>query len=188
MQISRFQTSGSDPGGGLGMQNSFLRSKNANSFYQGRKNRKHYAHIEVLVIFLLVNFFSFLVIARNRSDVYGRNLVEIDPTSLPQLSIQLRDQKNIKKTEQTEIQNFGGKKTYKIKTRVFLESHYLAWNFLIWPFLGPFVNRWSPGPFWSHRSEPSVSNRKPEQTNKHSKTYQHVTKHIVGKHSKNYSN
>ena len=46
-----------------------------------------YAHIEVLVTSLLVKHFSFLVIARNRSDVYGRNLVEIDPTSLPQLSI-----------------------------------------------------------------------------------------------------
>ena len=40
-QISRFQTSGSDPGEDLCMQNSILRSTNANSFNQGRKNRKH---------------------------------------------------------------------------------------------------------------------------------------------------
>ena len=65
-----------------------------------------YAQNLILVNLILVNFFSFLVIARNHSDIYGRNLVEIDPTSLPQLSIQLRDQKNSKKTEKTEIQNF----------------------------------------------------------------------------------
>ena len=35
MQISRFQTSGSDPGEDVGMQNSILRSTNANSFNQG---------------------------------------------------------------------------------------------------------------------------------------------------------
>ena len=40
MQISRFQTSGSDPGGDFGTQNSILRSKNANSFNQHRTNRK----------------------------------------------------------------------------------------------------------------------------------------------------
>ncbi len=40
MQISRFQTSGSDPGGDFGMQNSILRSTNCNSFDQGRKIRK----------------------------------------------------------------------------------------------------------------------------------------------------
>ena len=57
----------------------------------------NYPHIEVLVTFLLVKFFSFLVIARNHSDIYGRNLGEIDPTSLPQLSIQLRDQKTARK-------------------------------------------------------------------------------------------
>ena len=41
MQISRFQTSGSDPGGDFGMQNSILRSKIANSFNQRQKNRIH---------------------------------------------------------------------------------------------------------------------------------------------------
>ena len=56
-----------------------------------------YAQTLILVNLILVNIFSFLVITRNRSDVYGRNLVEIDPTSLPQLSKQLRDQKNSQK-------------------------------------------------------------------------------------------
>ena len=37
---------------------------------------------------------------------YGRNLVEIDPTSLPHLSTQLRDLNNNKQIEKTEIQNF----------------------------------------------------------------------------------
>ena len=90
-----------------------------------------YAHIEVLVTFLLVKKFSFLVIARNRSDVYGRNLVEIDPTSLPQLSKQLRDQNNSQKTEKTEIQNF--EKNLKIQKTSFsrvplfsMEFPYLA--------------------------------------------------------------
>ena len=49
--------------------------------------------------FLLVNNFSFLVITRSHDAVYGRNLVEIDPTSLPHLSKQLRDLNNSQKTE-----------------------------------------------------------------------------------------
>ena len=65
-----------------------------------------YAQNLILVNLILVNFFSCFVITRNRSDIYGRNLVEIDPTSLPQLSKQLRDQKNRQKTEKIEIQNF----------------------------------------------------------------------------------
>ena len=47
-----------------------------------------------------------LVITRNQSDVYGRNLVEIDPTSLPQLSKQLRDLNHSQKHEKHDIQNF----------------------------------------------------------------------------------
>ena len=52
-----------------------------------------------------------MVIARNHEDVYGRKSVEMDPTSLPQLSEQLRDQKkqpenwkktNFKKLEKPE--------------------------------------------------------------------------------------
>ena len=40
MQISRFQTSGSHPGGDFCMQNSILRSNVTNSFSQRQKNRK----------------------------------------------------------------------------------------------------------------------------------------------------
>ncbi len=76
---------------------------------ESRSNKKIYAQNLILVNLILVNFFCFFVITRNHSDVYGRNLVEIDPTSLPQLSIQLRDQKNSKNTEKTEIQNFEKK-------------------------------------------------------------------------------
>ena len=54
---------------------------------------------------MLVNFFSVLVITRNQSDVYGQNLVEIDPRSLPRLSKQLRDRNNSQKTAKTELQN-----------------------------------------------------------------------------------
>ena len=46
-----------------------------------------------------------MVITRNQSDAYGRNLVEIDPTSLPHLSKQLRDLDNSQKHEKHEIQN-----------------------------------------------------------------------------------
>ena len=44
-----------------------------------------YAHIEVVVAFLVVNFFSFLV--RNRKDATfeRRHQVEMNPTDLPQL-------------------------------------------------------------------------------------------------------
>ena len=44
-----------------------------------------YAHIEVVVAFLVVNFLSFLV--RNRKDATfeGRHQVEMNPTDLPQL-------------------------------------------------------------------------------------------------------
>ena len=66
-----------------------------------------YAQNWRLVNLILVNFFSvFFVITRDQSDVYGRNLVEIDPTSLPQLSKQLRDQNSSQKSEKHEIQRF----------------------------------------------------------------------------------
>ena len=59
------------------------------------------------VVFLKVSltnpevFPGLFVITRNQSDVYGRNLVEIDPTSLRHLSKQLRDQSNSQKTRKT---------------------------------------------------------------------------------------
>ena len=55
-----------------------------------KKNELHhfgiYAHIEVVVTFLVVNFFGFLVITRHHGSFEGRHLVEILPTGLPELS------------------------------------------------------------------------------------------------------
>ena len=45
-----------------------------------------YAHIEVVVAFLVVNFFGFLVIARYHTMRFWRNLEEMNPTDLPELS------------------------------------------------------------------------------------------------------
>ena len=44
------------------------------------------AHIEVVVAFLVVNFFGFLVITRHHGDLQVRDLVEMNPTDLPELS------------------------------------------------------------------------------------------------------
>ena len=64
-----------------------------------KRTKKHYAQNLILVNSILVNFFRCLVITRNHTGIYGRNLVEIDPTSLPHLSKQLRDLKNRQKRE-----------------------------------------------------------------------------------------
>ena len=56
---------------------------------------------------------SKILITRNQSDMYGRNLVEIDPTSLPQLSKQLRDLNNSQKPKNNEHQHL------KTSSRVF---------------------------------------------------------------------
>ena len=50
-----------------------------------------YAHIEVLVTFLLVNFLGFLVITRDHGSFGGRHQVEILPTGLPELFKPARD-------------------------------------------------------------------------------------------------
>ena len=50
-----------------------------------------YAHIEVLVTFLLVNFLGFLVITRDHGSFEGRHQVEILPTGLPELFKPARD-------------------------------------------------------------------------------------------------
>ena len=57
------------------------------------------AHIEVLVTFLLVNFFSFLVITRSHGLRIGPNLVLILPTGLPELFQQPRTLYNSQKVE-----------------------------------------------------------------------------------------
>ena len=64
------------------------------------KSRKiPYAHIEVLVTFLLVNFVGFLVITRDHGSFEGRHQVEILPTDLPELFKPSRDLKNLRKTK-----------------------------------------------------------------------------------------
>ena len=50
-----------------------------------------YAHIEMVVTFLVVNFFGFLVIARHHGSFEGRHQVEILPTGLPELFKPARD-------------------------------------------------------------------------------------------------
>ena len=65
-----------------------------------------YAHIEVLVTFLLVNFFGFLVITRNLEGNRGCHLVEMNPTDLPELSKPSRDLLELRKTKILETKIF----------------------------------------------------------------------------------
>ena len=65
-----------------------------------------YAHIEVLVTFLLVNFFSFLVITRSHELRIGPNLVQILPMGLPELFQQPRTLYNSQKVEILKSQFF----------------------------------------------------------------------------------
>ena len=58
-----------------------------------------YAQNLILVTLILVNFGGFLVIARNPPDGFRRNLVEILPTGLPELSKPSRDLLQLRKTE-----------------------------------------------------------------------------------------
>ena len=44
-----------------------------------------YAHIKVVVAFLVVNFFGFLVITRDHGSFEGRHQVEMNATDLPEL-------------------------------------------------------------------------------------------------------
>ena len=67
---------------------------------------KRYAHIEVLVTFLLVNFLGFLVITRYPTMRFWRKLVEILPISLPELSKPSRTSENSRKTKILETKNF----------------------------------------------------------------------------------
>ena len=80
------------------MRNPNLRSKMQNSKLQRGKNKKNetenfricsgdlpYAHIEVLVTFLLVNFFTKMVITRNPGGVQVPGWVKMNPTGPPEL-------------------------------------------------------------------------------------------------------
>ena len=67
--------------------------------------RKGYAHIEIVVTFLVVNFFRFLVMVRNPLERFWRKLVEILPTGLPELSKPSGTLENLRKSKcfRTEI-------------------------------------------------------------------------------------
>ena len=65
------------------------------SFHRIRAAR--YAHIEIVVAFLVVNFFGFLVITRDHGSFEGRHQVEILPTGLPDLFKDFRDHINLRK-------------------------------------------------------------------------------------------
>ena len=82
------------------MQNPNFGSKPRNSGVQGPEMRKNQK-----IKNLIFPNFSFFVITRNQSVVYGPDLVEIDPRSLPQLSKRLRDLNFSQKAEKTELQN-----------------------------------------------------------------------------------
>ena len=73
----------------------------------------YYAQTLILVNLMLVKIFTQMVTTRKHEDVYGRNLVEMDPTSLPQLSSQLRDQTISQKHEKHEIQHFPKIQTFE---------------------------------------------------------------------------
>ena len=81
------------------MRNPIFRSKISNSDAQRLKNKKNETSFSELLTVLLIT--------RSQVFRFGRNLVEMDPRSLPQLSKQLRDQNNSEKQEKTpEPQNF----------------------------------------------------------------------------------
>ena len=65
-----------------------------------------YAHIERVVAFLLVNFFSFLAITRHQEIGFRRILQEIHPTRLLDLSKPSRTSQNLRKTEFLETTFF----------------------------------------------------------------------------------
>ena len=65
-----------------------------------------YAHMLIVVAFLVVKQISFLVITRSHELRIGRNLVEIHPTGPPELPIQLRDLDNNQRTQKFDIQLF----------------------------------------------------------------------------------
>ena len=50
-----------------------------------------YAHMEIVVVFIVVKFGFFLVITRDHGSLGGRHQVEILPTGLPELFKPARD-------------------------------------------------------------------------------------------------
>ena len=65
-----------------------------------------YARIEIVVASLVVTFSGFSVITRTPLLGFGRNLVEMNPTSPPDLSKQPRDLVDKQEIEKHEFENF----------------------------------------------------------------------------------
>ena len=68
-------------------------------------NSVYFAQTLLVVVFIVVNFGGFWVIARNPPDGFGQKLVQIVPTSLPELSKPPRDLLNLRKTKFFRRQN-----------------------------------------------------------------------------------
>ena len=62
-----------------------------------------YAHMQVVVAFLVVKFYSFLAITRLHELRIGRNIMQIDPTGPPELFQQPRSLDNSREVEKSEI-------------------------------------------------------------------------------------
>ena len=71
-----------------------------------------YAHMQAVVAFLVVTFFSVSIAFRNPVVRFGRNLVERTPTSPPELLKQLRDLHNSQQKHKKN-KNKIGRKTLK---------------------------------------------------------------------------
>ena len=61
-----------------------------------------YAQTLIVVALIVVNFFGFSVITRDHGSFEGRHLVEMNPTSLPELSKPSRASENLRKAKMLE--------------------------------------------------------------------------------------
>ena len=76
------------------------------NIFEKPKKFNDYAHIEVLVTFLLVNFFTKMNIARNPEGFQVPGVVQKNPTGLPELFKPTRDLNVEEKCEKLKFQNF----------------------------------------------------------------------------------
>ena len=61
----------------------------------------------IVVAFLVLNFCNVLIITRSHELGFARNLVEMNPTSPPELSKQLRDLRDLRNSQKTkQIKNY----------------------------------------------------------------------------------
>ena len=111
-------------------------------FYVAKGRASPYAHIEIVVNLIVVNFFSFLVIAPSPSGQFGRKQVETIPMSLPDLLIPTRtristrkpqflDPKIFQKTGKTKIDVFGPESCPRV-LRISLQGQFFTRNPNFW--------------------------------------------------------